>query len=423
MSQKKVITPNAGQAVAIDAITQFLTAPYVADPFMVLDGPAGTGKSYCLSQIAGKYGDSRGALAYTATTNKAAKVVRALTGSASTIYSLLGLRIQANGELKELAASAPEHIDLSNIDGVSVDEAGMIPTQLMGHIRHAAMEHNLRFLFLADRYQLPPVGEKESPIWRLPQRVTLTKVERHDNQILSLVTSIRTAMDQPMMNITIKSDNDGKEGVWKVAKGDFKARIFADAEAGLFGDTNTTKIIAWRNVKTAEYNALVRRAIFGAGANFYELGERVIAASPCIKGKDVILGTDEEAIVEAISVGRHPLAPEFESIDLRCRTEDNRVIRLTVLHPASMQAYENACQSLAHAAKLDGKKWKGFWSMKELFHDVKYAYAITAHRAQGSTYNNVYVDYQDILMNRERREAFQCLYVACSRPTTNLILA
>jgi len=54
---------------------------------------------------------------------------------------------------------------------------------------------------------------------------------------------------------------------------------------------------------------------------------------------------------------------------------------------------------------------------------VKYAYAITAHRAQGSTYDTVYVDYQDILMNRERYEAFQCLYVASSRPRKTLYLA
>jgi hypothetical protein len=50
-------------------------------------------------------------------------------------------------------------------------------------------------------------------------------------------------------------------------------------------------------------------------------------------------------------------------------------------------------------------------------------YGATVHRAQGSTYETVWVDYQDILKNRNRREAFQCLYVACSRPTTKLLLA
>lgn len=418
----KPITLNAEQNSAIENITKFLTAPYVADPFYVLSGPAGTGKTTCLREIAAKYAATRGKLAFTAPTNKAAKVIRGLTGEACTIYSLLGLRIKANGEMKELAPSERE-VDLSQFDGVAVDEAGMVSTTLFNILRQTAVNTGMRFVLMGDKYQLPPVGEKESQIWRLPQRAELTKVVRHDNQILKLVTSIRTSMDQPIMNIDIRSDHDGKEGVWKLPKMDFKRRIFEDAEAGKFADTNSTKIIAWRNAKTAEYNALVRRAIFGAACAYYEVGERVIAASPCVVGGEVMLATDEEAFVEAIAESRHPMSPEFKSIELKVRTEDDRVVRLTVLHPDSFQTYDNACQSMAHAAKTDGKKWKAFWRLKELFHDVKYAYAITAHRAQGSTYENVYVDYQDILMNRERREAFQCLYVACSRPTTKLILA
>lgn len=418
-----LIIANPEQVTAINDITAFLSAPYVADPFYVLEGAAGTGKTFCLKEIASLYKMSQGRLAYTAPTNKAAKVIRNLTGVASTIYSLLGLRIQANGEVKELSSNVGEHVDLTNFDGVAIDEGGMVSVKLLSIIRQEAMRHNLRFLFLGDRYQLPPVGEKESQIWKFPQKSILTKVERHDNQILNLVTKIRDAMDQPIMNITINSANDGNEGVWKIAKDAFKARIYSDAEAGFFADTNKTKVIAWRNVRTAEYNNIIRRAIFGAAANIYEIGERVIAASPCIVAKDVALATDDEAIVESIHLGRHPLNPEFQSIELKCRTEDNRLIRLTVIHPASQIAYENACQSLAHVAKSEPRKWKSYWGMKELFHDVKYAYAITAHRAQGSTYENAYVDYQDILMNRERREAFQCLYVATSRATKKLILA
>ncbi len=419
---KRSINLNSEQVSAISDITDFLSAPYVADPFYVLAGPAGTGKTTCLREISAAYSRSAGKLAFTAPTNKAAKVIRSLTGQASTIYSLLGLRLAANGEMKELAASEKE-VDLSSFDGVAIDEAGMVSHKLFDILRHTAASTGLRFLFLGDPYQLPPVGEKESPIWRLKQRSSLIKVERHDNAILELVTGIRTAMDMPILNINIKSDNDGKEGIWKINKADFKAKIYADAEAGKFADTNTTKVVAWRNVTTQMYNNLIRRAIFGASAGHYEIGERIIAASPCITAGEVVLATDEEAIVEGIAESRHPLSPEFQSIELKLRTEDNRLIRLTVLHPASQQAYENAVQSKAHEAKSNPKMWKSFWKMKELFHEIKYAYAITAHRAQGSTYENVYVDYQDILMNRERREAFQCLYVACSRPTTKLILA
>jgi ATP-dependent exoDNAse (exonuclease V) alpha subunit len=67
--------------------------------------------------------------------------------------------------------------------------------------------------------------------------------------------------------------------------------------------------------------------------------------------------------------------------------------------------------------------WKKFWAFKESFHSARHAYAITAHRAQGSTYQIAFVDYRDILLNRNRQEAARCLYVATSRPKKELYLA
>jgi exodeoxyribonuclease-5 len=98
-------------------------------------------------------------------------------------------------------------------------------------------------------------------------------------------------------------------------------------------------------------------------------------------------------------------------------------VRLLVLHEDSAARYAQDSEKLAYDAKATPRLWKKFWEHKDLFHDIKYAYALTAHRSQGSTYENVWVDYQDILINRNRKEAFQCLYVACTRPTTKLILA
>ena len=68
-------------------------------------------------------------------------------------------------------------------------------------------------------------------------------------------------------------------------------------------------------------------------------------------------------------------------------------------------------------------KWKDFWLFKEAFHSVRHAYAITAHRSQGSTYTTVLGDYKDVLVNRTRHEALRCFYVMCTRPTTSLVLA
>ena len=103
-------------------------------------------------------------------------------------------------------------------------------------------------------------------------------------------------------------------------------------------------------------------------------------------------------------------------------TDDNRVIVLRVLHDDCKQDHDRKAEELAQAARLDRRKWSSFWDFKEAFHKVRHSYAITAHRAQGSTYEAAFVDWKDILANRNRSEAFRCLYVACTRPRKELYL-
>lgn len=411
------------QSLAIDELMNFLANPNPPDNFFVLSGFAGTGKTFCMREVLSRSRYSRSKFAFTAPTNKAAKVLRQITGEACTIYSLLGLRIDKSGELKKLStATAKPTVDISEFDAVFVDEGSMVNAALFSILR----KHEVKVVFMGDAAQLPPVGEVASKIWTsCKSGVKLTKVMRHDNQILRLVTSIRDALNSMTPSIKIESDHAGNEGVWKMAKAAFKKSIFEAAEAGEFADGSNAKVIAWRNVRVSEYNDLIRRAIWGGAADqvMYMPGERLVASEPCLKGEDVLLTTDEEAIVESAVVCKHPMEPKYSAIELLCRSEANIPVRLLVLHPESQALFNADSEQLAHEAKANPKLWRKFWLHKELFHSVKYAYALTAHRSQGSTYQSVWVDYQDILLNRNRHEAFQCLYVACSRPTTKLILA
>lgn len=409
------------QSLAIDALMEFLANPNPPDNFFVLSGFAGTGKTFCMREVLSRSRHSRAKFAFTAPTNKAAKVLRQITGEACTIYSLLGLRIDKSGELKKLSTGG-KVVDISEFDAVFVDEGSMVNSSLFSILR----KHEVKVVFMGDAAQLPPVGEDASKIWTSCESgVALTKVMRHDNQILRLVTSIREAMDSVAPSIKIENDHSANEGVWKMTKAAFKKSIFEAAEAGEFADGSKSKVIAWRNVKVVEYNDLIRRAIWGGAADqvSYMPGERLVAAEPCLKGEEVLLTTDEEAIVESAIACKHPMEPKYSAIELLCRSEANVPVRLLVLHPESRVQFDIDSQHLAHEAKANPKLWQKFWRHKELFHGVKYAYALTAHRSQGSTYQSVWVDYQDILLNRSRKEAFQCLYVACSRPTTQLILA
>lgn len=402
----------------------FIADPDPDDNFFALSGFAGTGKTFLMREVIKRFAASHAQFAFTAPTNKAAKVLRGVTGSACTIYSLLGLRIEKNGELKELV-TGKSPIELDSLDAVFLDEASMINQNLMKVLREESKRNAFKVIFMGDSAQLPPVGEVTSPVWQLDNGAMLTQVMRHDNQILELVTEIRERMMDFSPSITIQSHHDKTEGVWKLSRQAFKDAIFTSASNGGFSDGGKTKVIAWRNVRVGEFNDLIRRAIFGAEAvegNFLP-GDRIIATEPLSRGDEPLMSTDDEAIVENCIATTHPTVPKYKAWELKCRTEMNTIVRLLVLHPSSAADYANDLQELAHKAKATPKLWKAFWNLNDLFHKVKYAYAITAHRAQGSTYETVFVDYQDILLNRSRKEAFQCLYVACSRPTTRLILA
>jgi len=419
----KPIELNDEQKVAVDKLIRFIEDPATFQWYFCFTGFAGTGKTFTMREVVARCRSSASAFAYTAPTNKAAKVLKQVTGDACTIYSLLGLRVDKSGELKQVVAGKTP--DLSNLDVIVVDEASMVNRNLFDILRVTAERWGLKVVFMGDLAQLPPVGEPASMALTGMEGANLTRVMRHDNQILTFATTVREQINSLAPSIKIRSDNDGHTGVWKLTSREFKERIFAAAQNGEFADGSTAKIISWRNVRVAEYNNIVRAALFGADAvpGFFLPGDRIVAAGLCERGDEFLMSTDDEAIVESVANCVHPFEPRYHAIELKARREDNKVVRLLVIHPSSKQAFDNDCQALAHEARGNPKLWKRFWEHKELFHDIRYGSAITAHRSQGSTYETAFVDYQDILYNRNRKEAFQCLYVACTRPTTKLFLA
>lgn len=64
------------------------------------------------------------------------------------------------------------------------------------------------------------------------------------------------------------------------------------------------------------------------------------------------------------------------------------------------------------------KQWNKIFV--EPFANVNYGYSITCHKAQGSSFYDVFVDLDDILLNSRSNEAKKCAYTACTRPSNEL---
>lgn len=420
-------TLNFDQETALQSILSWLDDP-VGDPFFVLKGYAGTGKTFTVKELVKRF---KGRIVFTAPTNKATKVLRSTLKTPDynpecrTIYSLLGLRLEPNGEIKELRIP-DDPIDLSQFRLVVVDEGSMVNKQVLQHIQDALGQFKgLRVLFMGDAAQLPPVGEIRSPIWDFKNIATLTKVMRHDNQILELATAIRKVVDSPVPSVRIETDNDGSEGVWKVPKDTLSSVIYAHAEAGNL-TSGSSKIIAWRNATVDVYNGITRAAIFGdeARRSRWLPGDRLIFTEPVKNFDDeVVATTDDEGLVERVIEEYHPIHGDVKCFRLTVQIDSGPLVVAYAVHPDGQEAFTRRAEELAAAARSVPRRWGEFWSFKESFHQCRHAYAITAHRSQGSTYDTALVDYQDILLNRNRPEAFRCLYVACTRPRKVLVMA
>jgi len=65
--------------------------------------------------------------------------------------------------------------------------------------------------------------------------------------------------------------------------------------------------------------------------------------------------------------------------------------------------------------------WK-YWNNNYVapFANVIFGYSITTHKAQGSTFNNVFIDAEDILQNSNTNEAKRCIYTAHTRGSNEI---
>lgn len=411
---------NSSQLEALRQIKQWFKT---SEPFFVLSGSAGSGKTFTTKALVEEV---KGRIIFTAPTNKAVRVLRkTLTTKeyipeARTIYSLLGLRLEANGEVKEL--STPEDpVDLTSYRLVVVDEASMINQQVMSYITRVAKDFGVRFLFLGDRAQLPPIGERESLVWRI-SGYELTSTERFGGPILKLAVSLREKLAMPMPSFKPYADNDSKTGIWLCAGDQYLAQIAAKAKAGHFQIPDAVKALAWRNVTVDSMNLFIRRQIFDDVSQPWVPSDRITLTGPVSNLDGEPMGsTDDEGSISRVEVDFHPIYPEYKVYRITFATDEGKTLPLLVLHPDSQQAFDDHKARLASEARVEKRRWRHFWELIEAFHPVRHAYAGTVHRAQGSTYENVFVDWRDIMLNRNRTEAIQALYVATTRPSLRLI--
>lgn len=395
----------------------------------LLTGYAGTGKSTLLQALIVRLrdrGDER-SIALTAFTNKAKKVLESMTVQwgldvdCLTCCQLLGIRPAINPDTGQQEFK-PDRSYLSQIDKfelVVVDECSTIGEEMWGLLLNAVsgLFKDVKLLFVGDRAQLPPVNELESPCFEQIQQATnLTEVVRYGNAIGRVADRLRQNIHAPYLpKFHTQATADEGEGVFVQEPKEWHRSlmdVFERLQGG--GEFERVRALAYTNRRVEALNTMIRRAVYGDRVGRFVVGERLMAYAPCLQDETVLLTSSAECTVRDVQMGR---IEGWRVWNLDVEDEEGRWRQLRVLHEGMTAEFQRRLRGLAEAAQ-----WKEFWELKNGFHDLRYAYALTVHKSQGSSFEEVYVDVRNFGVNRSAVERNKLCYVALTRAAKRVFI-
>lgn len=426
---------NQGQQAAYEKLLVFLESENTDKKVYLLKGYAGVGKTYLLREL---LKNVSGTTLVAAPTNKAVKVLKhRLTGldcQIATIYSLLGLKLQISpkGEKKFVRDYGKEDCIQEGAILV-IDEAGMLDEYISELLMVYVNNLGIKLILVGDEAQIPPVEGKKD--YALPflqdfqtenniQTISLTEIMRQENGsgIIDLATHIRDNLySKDVLNTDIMS-REGIE-VLNSSLNHLLEKLFKQAE--FYANSDYAKVIAWTNKCVDSVNRIIRKILYeDKSTNFICVGEKLIMDEPLSINGLVIYPTSEELTVKNYTrKTRHILGVELNYCEITVE-EEVKGHYLEVLHPESYEAWAELLAEKKEEAKQykTREMWAQYYKLDSTFAKVKYNYAVTAHKAQGSTYSNVVVMAFDILKNNRVLEANRILYTAITRASKKVFI-
>lgn len=395
----------------------------------LLTGYAGTGKTTLLQALIKRMRDrgDRRSIVLTAHSNKATKVLDRMASrwgldvDCMTCCKLLGLKPDIDTTTGKQVFK-PDQNGESRFDRyrlVVVDEASMISEDLWLLLTEAVSDLHQRtqILFVGDIAQLPPIGERESNVFsQIYDRSDLTDVVRYGGAIGVLAESVRNNLErQHLPRFETDTNGDRTEGVLVLPNQAWENCLLRAFQSTAYQqDADYVRVLAYTNKRVDALNHRIRTTLYGPDTPRFVEGERLIANAPCLIDDYIALQNSGECeVLDAIVGQQGPWQVWFLSV----MTDDDRYRTLTVLHENSEFEFRRKLQLYA-----EEKRWREFWELKLLFHELRYAYCLTVHKAQGSTFQNVFVDLPNLQVNRNLYERNQLLYVAVTRAAKRLFL-
>ncbi|CCZ49510.1 ATP-dependent DNA helicase [Mediterranea massiliensis] len=446
--------PTPEQENAIKLLSQFLCSPK-ADVAFLLRGYAGTGKTSLVGALVRTLDFLKQKVVLLAPTGRAAKVFSAYAGHpAFTIHKKIYRERAYSGE----GGNFTLNDNLTTHTLYIVDEASMISNEglsgamfgtgrlLDDLVQFVYSGQGCRLLLMGDTAQLPPVGEELSPALYADAlrgyglevvETDLTQVVRQEQQsgILWNATALRRLIAEEEWGVLPKIRISGFPDV-KLLPGN----ELIDALSACYDrdGTDETIVVCRSNKRANIYNNGIRAQILWREEEL-ESGDLLMVA------KNNYYWTEKEKNLDFIANGETAVVrrvrrtaemygfrfadvllsfPNWQDAELEVR------LLLDTLHsdaPAlSREESERLFQTVLEdyvdiPLKRDRmKKMKADPYYNAL--QVKYAYAVTCHKAQGGQWKNVFLDQGYMSEEYLTPDYFRWLYTAFTRATDTLYL-
>lgn len=414
---------NSDQTAAAEAFTAFYLDASQRE--FLLSGRPGTGKTHLtaeLIQVANRLHDfiqnlTNGKETFqpliTATTHKACRAIQESLNHkypVSTIHSLLKLRVREDWKTGKTYLTEIDKDHRIYNAFVVLDEASYLNEELQHFIRNKLI--NCKILYIADKCQLLAFGEKSARIFNsgilnkeltIPQRFGAgTAIETLSNQLRDFIEGIAPF---PLLQA------DGVT-VHQLKGAEFQQKI---NEVFLPNGANQiNKILAWTNAKVQAYNTYARQLHYTDPK--LQINELLVANDTIVDSRDNLLCGNEEKvkILESQDTVLHGVVCQKLLLEIPDSFNKDYFTAIVACNPNQSQALINKARSEAD--------WHNYFMYKKDFADLRQMYAATVYKAQGSTYDNVFIDVGDIAKCTDLQTLARMLLVAISRAKHNVYL-
>jgi tRNA A37 threonylcarbamoyladenosine biosynthesis protein TsaE len=473
------LTPTTEQEQAIDVFTQFMT-DRSEQVVMILRGSAGTGKTTLAGAIVKALAALKQKLILLAPTGRAAKVFSLYAGHAAYTIHRRIYRQKTAGDLSSFNLNNNLNRDTLFI----IDEASMISNLGFGDSAFGSgcllddlMEfvysgQNCRMLLIGDKAQLPPVGEEESPALMADvlRGYGMTVYECDLNQVLRQseasgilwnATRIRgyggtgvrgyensfeaggnLAPPYPRTPVLPRIRISGFPDI-QVVPGDELIESLASSYSRVGMDE--TMVITRSNKRANIYNQGIRNTVLDREdelcrgdllmivKNNYFWSQETGVRSQESGGIDFIANGDR-AVVQRVRNTHELYGFRFAEVTMTFPDYDDYELTATVLldtltseapaltreqqeqlFNAVMEDYADIPVKADRIAKL---KTDRYYNALQ----VKFAYAVTCHKAQGGQWAHIYLDQGYMTDDMLTPDYIHWLYTAFTRATEKLFL-